>query len=440
MNGKRTLPSTSGNSAHPRRPRLPIPRRGRVAIGLLSLALAVCVGLLATLGSLYLTQLRRNQFSKNVVFSQNYSLRNALLDGGEESRSEAPAADFSLLESDPYVVLDTFSYHLSRLAGLQTRQDSQADFSPLEGLLSYLWQDPDAVSLVYDFLVSLALGVNPLDGYRIGDGAPLSEVSAGAVPAPAAEAGYAAALENCAGYLCAYYAVDPGLADTVAAALSLTAGVAGVEVEAVCQLPDYPNGCESASTVSLLRTAGFDLTLKQFVDEYLPKQDVRITFGCCYGPDPQQYYAGNPDAGQGGWGCFAPVIVRAMQAALPEHSGYTVCNLSGAELGELTMYLSLGVPVAVWTTTDGKAANEFYQWQSYDQTQTYLYPKNQHCVVLCGACPDPETGGTVYRYMDPLTGEVERMDSQQFAQCYDSMGCQAVALLPDALAQCIRCG
>ena len=104
------------------------------------------------------------------------------------------------------------------------------------------------------------------------------------------------------------------------------------------------------------------------------------------------------------------------------------------------MYLSLGVPVAVWTTTDGKAANEFYQWQSYDQTQTYLYPKNQHCVVLCGACPDPETGGTVYRYMDPLTGEVERMDSQQFAQCYDSMGCQAVALLPDALAQCIRCG
>ena len=190
-----------------------------MAIGLLSLALAVCVGLLATLGSLYLTQLRRNQFSKNVVFSQNYSLRNALLDGGEESRSEAPAADFSLLESDPYVVLDTFSYHLSRLAGLQARQDSQADFSPLEGLLSHLWQDPDAVSLVYDFLVSLALGVNPLDGYRIGDGAPLSEVSAGAAPAPAAEAGYAAALENCAGYLCAYYAVDPGLADTVAAAL-----------------------------------------------------------------------------------------------------------------------------------------------------------------------------------------------------------------------------
>ena len=133
------------------------------------------------------------------------------------------------------------------------------------------------------------------------------------------------------------------------------------------------------------------------------------------------------------------MIVRAIQAALPEGSGYTACNLSGAELGELTMYLSLGVPVAVWTTTDGKPANEFYQWQSYDQTQTYLYPKNQHCVVLCGACPDPETGGTVYRYMDPLTGEVETMDSQQFSLCYDSMGCQAVALLPDALARCIRC-
>ncbi len=93
MNSKHTLPPTSGNPVHPRHPRhprIPIPRRGRVVIGMLSLALALCIGLLVVLGSLYLTQLRRNQFSKNVVFSQNYSLRNALLDGGEESRSEAP--------------------------------------------------------------------------------------------------------------------------------------------------------------------------------------------------------------------------------------------------------------------------------------------------------------------------------------------------------------
>ena len=36
-----------------------------------------------------------------------------------------------------------------------------------------------------------------------------------------------------------------------------------------------------------------------------------------FGPDPKKFYAGNPDAGKGGWGCYAPVIVKATEA-LPD--------------------------------------------------------------------------------------------------------------------------
>lgn len=416
VKGKRVLPSSGPTSAPRRRQR--IPRRAKTAIALLSGALSLCIGIIGALGNLYLTQLRQNQFSKNVVFSQNYSLRNALLDIGEASHHETPE-DISLFEDDPYLVLEVFQSHLVRLTDLRALREPGEDLTSLHALYIALWESPDSAALVFDLLVNLSYGM---------------ELTAGE-----AVTALSASLNDSAQYLCSFFGVAQDFTDTIATALSLTAHTAQVDVEPVCQLPEYPNGCESASAVSLLRSIGVDISLRGFVDEYLPKQDVRISFGCCYGPDPQQYYAGNPDAGQGGWGCFAPVIVSALKAALPQGSGYTVCNLSGVDLEELSLYLSFGVPVAVWTTTDGKIANEFYQWQSYDQTQTYLYPKNQHCVVLCGVRPDPGTGSALYRYMDPLTSQVEEMGAEQLSACYTSMGCQAVALLPDALADCICC-
>ena len=423
MKGKRELTTESfpvpAAQPSPHRRQRHTLRRAKTAIALLSGALALCIGVIGVLGSLYVTQLRQNQFSKNVVFSHNYSLRSALLDGGaEESSYEAPG-DGRLFETDPYVLMDTFCSHLTRLAEFRSLHSPGEDLTLFYSLCDALWASSENAGLFYDLAANLSCGVDLITGKKVDD--PINS------------------LRDCAQYLCQYFALPLDLSGTVAAALSLTVHVAQVEVEPVCQLPEYPNGCESAAAVSLLRTVGVDVTLKEFVDEYLPKQDVRISFGCCYGPDPQQYYAGNPDAGQGGWGCFAPVIVAALESALPQGSGYTVCNLSGAGLDELSLYLSLGVPVAVWTTTDGKPANEFYQWQSYDQTQTYLYPKNQHCVVLCGVHPDMETGELIYRYMDPLTGQIAEMSSQQLNACYTSMGYQAVALLPDTLESCIRC-
>lgn len=66
-----------------------------------------------------------------------------------------------------------------------------------------------------------------------------------------------------------------------------------------------------------MNTVGVKISLKDFVDSCLPKADVHISFGCMFGPDPKKVYAGNPDAGKGGQGCYAPVIVKAIEA-LPD--------------------------------------------------------------------------------------------------------------------------
>lgn len=102
--------------------------------------------------------------------------------------------------------------------------------------------------------------------------------------------------------ICEDYGIDTDLFYVISRAIKLVLRIADVKVSSVCQLPDYPNGCEAASAVSMLNTAGIHVSLSDFVEKYLPKSDVRISFGCMYGPDPKEFYAGNPDAGAGRMG------------------------------------------------------------------------------------------------------------------------------------------
>lgn len=196
-----------------------------------------------------------------------------------------------------------------------------------------------------------------------------------------------------------------------------------LNVNGVCQLPEYPNGCEAASATILLRTMGIDISLDEFIEKHLPKEKVKISFGCRFGPNPAEYYAGNPASERGGWGCYSPVIVSALRSALRENSEYLVKNLSGNTLDTLEEYLRMGIPVAIWATTDMEEAEEFYQWQSFDRKESFLYPTTQHCVVLCGVSQTGE-----YVYYDPLLGEKTTIDASSLNLVYESMGRQAVTV------------
>lgn len=155
-----------------------------------------------------------------------------------------------------------------------------------------------------------------------------------------------------------------------------------LSVPYISQEGSFPNGCESVSAVMLLRYYGFDITPDEFIDSYLPCEPVRISWGTRYGPNPKLVYAGDPRSDSDGYGCFAPVIVKAMNSYL-SGKGYYAKNVTGTSLSTLaSTYIDSGNPVLVWGTVGMKEIDRIIQWQSDDRTESFLYPANEHCMVL----------------------------------------------------------
>lgn len=191
----------------------------------------------------------------------------------------------------------------------------------------------------------------------------------------------------------------------------------------VKQNPDYPNGCEVASATMLLKHYGINIDMKEYVDNYLPKKEVYEEDGLRYGPDPSQYYAGNPSDSSRGWGTFLPVIKNSLYTIfkdkLPaETVGHVYTSEDKLPLEE---YVQTGNPVLTWTTVDYSEAKDIYEWFSYDKSRTYTYPKKAHVVVIVGMDKD-------YYYLnDPLKDKKAiKVLRETFDKSYDSMGRQAL--------------
>lgn len=186
----------------------------------------------------------------------------------------------------------------------------------------------------------------------------------------------------------------------------------------------FPNGCESVSAVMLLRYYGFDITPDEFIDNYLPCEPVRISWGTRYGPNPKLVYAGDPRSDSDGYGCFAPVIVKAMNLYL-SGKGYYAKNVTGTSLSTLaSTYIDNGNPVLVWGTVGMKEIDRIIQWQSDDRTESFLYPANEHCMVFSGY------DGENYWFSDPYdsNGTVAYPISDS-VMAYNQLGTQAVVIM-----------
>jgi len=196
-----------------------------------------------------------------------------------------------------------------------------------------------------------------------------------------------------------------------------------LEAEHISQLPDYPNGCEAVTAVMLLKYAGYDVDKAEFINSHLEMGEVKNRFGTRFGPDPEKMYAGDPASEKGGWGCFSPVIVNALNSYL-SGKDHEAQNVSGATLSALCgNFIDAEIPAAIWVTQDYSAVSEVYQWLSYDRENVYLYPKNQHCVMLIGY--DSEN----YYICDPLKNEeVTAVDRASLELSFTSMGSQSVIL------------
>ena len=198
------------------------------------------------------------------------------------------------------------------------------------------------------------------------------------------------------------------------------------DVPLVNQNPAYPNGCEAASAVMLLNYYGIDITLKEFIDNYLPTSRVYEVKGVRYGPDPSIYYAGDPANEKRGWGTFDTVILNAMKTVIHDtktHRPYLMETIALNENKYALKEFFQVTPALIWVTTDYQEVKNVYEWRSYDKKYTYTYPMNSHVVVLTGY------DETYYYINDPLKEEKNiPVIKEQLEKSFDSLGRQAVVL------------
>lgn len=198
-------------------------------------------------------------------------------------------------------------------------------------------------------------------------------------------------------------------------------------VSLILQNPDYPNGCESASAVMLLNYIGVDVTLKEFINDYLEKNNVYEKEGKRFGPDPSKIYAGDPSSRNRGWGAFEPVIAKSMIKILEDYhlQKELVLMLGEANKSPLYVLAANEYPSIIWITMDYQKAENIYEWFSYDEKYTYTYPKNSHTVLLTGM--DEE----YYYINDPLKEEKNyKVPKEQLEESFNSMGRQFISFSP----------
>ncbi len=199
-----------------------------------------------------------------------------------------------------------------------------------------------------------------------------------------------------------------------------------LDVPYINQNPKYPNGCESASAVMLLNYFNIDISLEEFINNYLAKDKVYEKSGKRYGPNPQLSYAGDPSTSKG-WGAYEPVIINAINKVLTTKNLNNEFKVGGSEqklsLNELARYYEV-VPFIIWVTSDYSEITQLYKWYSYDNKKLYTYAKNEHVVVLTGIDEN------YYYINDPLTKKNVQVKKEVLEKSFDSMGRQYIGIFP----------
>ena len=192
------------------------------------------------------------------------------------------------------------------------------------------------------------------------------------------------------------------------------------DIPVIAQNPEFPTGCESVSAVIAMRYAGSQLTVGEFVDQYLEKSsDFYTKDGVRYGPDPYTHFIGSPRS-QNAFGCMAPVIENAMNRYY--QGTKAVVNATGTELSDLcSRYIDRGIPCLVWVSI-GMVEPYYTSSWTLPNGETYRWLANEHCMVLAGYDADH------YYFSDPYRGALVKYSRQLSNERYTAFGKQALAI------------
>lgn len=185
-----------------------------------------------------------------------------------------------------------------------------------------------------------------------------------------------------------------------------------LDVPYVCQLPDYPTGCEGISAVMALNYAGMAITPEEFFDHCLT-----MTY---YPFDPDLSYCGNP-RDDSGFGCYAPVIAEAMNRALSDRDDCQAYAVYGKTVDELCeQYINKNVPVVIWASENMDVVRPSSSWMYNGKLIQWYVP--EHCLVLVGY--DEE----YYYFNDPMQNKNISYSKAAVNDAYTAMGMQCVVI------------
>ncbi len=185
----------------------------------------------------------------------------------------------------------------------------------------------------------------------------------------------------------------------------------------ISQIPKYPTGCESVSTVMALNYAGINISVDTFIDDYLDKKLSGVPF------DPNVHFGGNPrgTGGNGNYGCYAPVIKKALDKILLGKR--IIANeATGKSLATLcSEYIDKDIPVIFWATQNMEHPRQGGTWKYNGKKIQWISP--MHCLLLIGY------DDTHYVFNDPLDDSGFTYYSKESVEiAYNGLGQQAVVI------------
>lgn len=142
----------------------------------------------------------------------------------------------------------------------------------------------------------------------------------------------------------------------------------------ISQNNKYPTGCESVSTVMALQYAGVDMTVENFIDNYLDKgSNKSFDPNICFGGDPYS---------TSGYGCYSPVIKKALDRILKGSLLYAK-EVQGKSIEYLcSEYIDRDIPVVFWATQRMDPPRKSTRIPYKDRYIQWISP--MHCLLLIG--------------------------------------------------------
>ena len=193
---------------------------------------------------------------------------------------------------------------------------------------------------------------------------------------------------------------------------------------------DLKAGCETYACTMLMNMLGFDLDEYVFADQYLNCQYVTEgENGETYGPDLYSAFAGTA---YGGWGVYAPSMAKSMNKYLSDQKSklkaYPMENIPLETLIE--DYVSKGVPVMVWATTDMDEPYVYITWtvDYVDENartkpgDSFSWYMHEHCLVLIGY--DSKN----YYFADSTAGKISVFEKELVKKRYEQMFQQSIVV------------